>query len=246
VGARNDRVQGRSGRWVGHREPRNHLLEVLTPVEWASVEPLLDRVDLTAFQTVELPGEVSPWLHFPESAIISVVNIMARGREVEVGTVGNEGMSGLTAWHEAEADDNHSVCSAAGSTLRARASDIIAVASQHPAIRRLLGRYSGAYLTLVAQGAACNRIHGLEQRCARLLLMMHDRLTGSHVLLTRGSLSVMLGVPTSGATLAIRALRGHGVIRASRERVDIVDRDGLERLACECYLVVRDRFATLT
>ena len=246
MGARNDGVQGRSSRWVGHCEPRNHLLELLTPIDWASVEPLLERVNLAVFQTVESPGEVSPWLLFPESAIISVVNIMARGRQEEVGTVGNEGMSGLTAWHEAAADDRHSRCSAAGSTLRGRASEIIAVASQRPAIRRLLGRYAGAYLTLVSQGTACNRMHGLEQRCARLLLMMHDRLAGSHLLLTRGSLSVMLGVPAAGATIAIRTLRGRGVIRASRERIVIVDRPGLERMSCECYQVVRDHFANLT
>jgi CRP-like cAMP-binding protein len=246
VVARNDRVPGRPGRWAGHREPRNHLLEGLSPNDWTSVEPLLERVNLAVSQTIESPGEVSPWLHFPESAIISVVNTLADGRRVEVGTVGNEGMSGLSAWHEAESDDSHSVCSVAGATLRAHASEIIAVANHQPAIRRLLNRYAGAYITLVSQGTACNRVHGLEQRCARWLLMTHDRLRGSHLLLTRDFLAVMLGVPPEGATLAIRSLRAHGLIRASRRRVDIIDRAGLERMSCECYQVVRDHFGNLS
>ncbi|MDB4906113.1 MAG: Crp/Fnr family transcriptional regulator, partial [Gemmatimonadetes bacterium] len=200
---------------------------------------------LAVSQSVVSPGEVSPWLHFPESAIISVVNTCASGRQVEVGTVGNEGMCGLSAWHEADTDDSHAVCCVAGTTLRGRASEFIAVVEHRPAIRRLLNRYAGAYITLVAQGTACNRVHGLEQRCARWLLMTHDRLRDGHLLLSRHLLAVMLGEPIAGATLAIRTLRGHGLIRASLDRVDIIDRLGLERMSCECYQVVRDRFANL-
>lgn len=242
---RNDGVEGRPGGWAGHREPRNHLLEVLSHSDWTSIEPLLERVSLDVSQTIESPGEVSPWLHFPESAIISVVHTVADGRSVEVGTVGNEGMSGLSAWHEAESDDSQSVCSLAGATLRGRAADIIVLTEYQPAIRRLLNRYAGAYITLVAQGTACNRAHGLEQRCARWLLMTHDRHRGKHLLLTRDFLGVMLGVPPAAATLAIRALRNHGLIRASHHRVDIVDRAGLEQMSCECYQVVRHHFAHL-
>ena len=89
-------MPGQPDRWAGHREPRNHLLEMFSPQDWASVEPLLERVELAVSETLELSGEVSPWLHFPESAIISVVTTLADGRRVEVGTVGNEGMCGLS------------------------------------------------------------------------------------------------------------------------------------------------------
>ena len=232
-------------RWAGHREKRNHLLELLSPHDWSSLEPLLERVELSASETVESPGEVSPWLHFPEASIISVVNTLADGRRVAVGTVGNEGMCGLPAWYEARADESHAVCSSAGPALRGRASDIIAVAAHRPAIRRLLNRYAAAYITLVEQGNACNRIHGLEQRCARSLLMTQDRLPHNPLQLTSDGLAVMLGVPRAGATLAIRSLREHGLIRSSRQQVDIVDRAGLEQVSCECYRVVRDHFARL-
>ena len=245
VVARKERITGSRGTWAGHGEPRNRLLEALSADDWGCVEPLLERVHLTASQTVESPGEASPWLHFPESAIISVVNTLADGRRIEVGTVGNEGMSGLAAWLEAEAGADHTLCRVAGNALRGRAVDVIAMSMRRPAVRRLLSRYAGAYLTLVAQGTACNSIHGLEQRCARWLLMTHDRLADRKLLLTREFLAIMLGVPPAGATLAIRALRAHGLIRASHERIDIIDRAGLERASCECYQRVRDQFDRL-
>ena len=243
--ARNDGVPGQPDRWAGHREPRNHLLEMLSPQDWASVEPLLERVEIAVSETLELSGEVSPWLHFPESAIVSIVTTLADGRRVEVGTVGNEGMCGLSAWHEAESDDSQAICTMAGACLRGRASDLIAATVRRPAIRRLLNRYAGAYITLVAQSMACRRMHGLEQRCARSLLMTHDRMSDGHLRLSRDRLAAMLGVPPAGATLAVRTLRGHGLITVSRDRVDIVDRAGLEQMSCECYHVVRAHFANL-
>lgn len=243
---RNARVRGSKGTWAGHSDPRNRLLEALTGEDWAQLEPVLERVDLSVLQLIEGDGAPSPWLHFPESAIISVVTTLADGRQVEVGTVGNEGMSGLHAWLDADQGDGETLCHVAGAALRGRATDVIAVAAARPNIRRLLGRYAGAYITLVAQGTACNRMHPLEQRCARWLLMTHDRLSSRHLLVTREFLAAMLGVPSAGATIAIRALRDNGLIRASHQRVDILDRVGLERASCECYLRVRGHFDRLS
>lgn len=234
------------GNWAGHHAPRNHLLEVLSPSDWASVEPLLERMDLAVSDSIERQGEVSPWLHFPESAIISVVHSLADGRRVEVGTVGNEGMCGLSAWHEAEADESFSVCSVAGATLRGRASEMISLAAHRPAIRRLLNRYAGAYIVLVAQDTACNRRHVLEQRCARWLLMTQDRLPDLHPVLTRDLLAVMLGTASATVMLAIREMSGRGLIRVEGHRVEIIHRAGLERASCECYAVVRAHFAKLS
>jgi CRP-like cAMP-binding protein len=244
--AGNDRMPGQPDRWAGHHEPRNHLLEILSPNDWTSVEALLERVDLAASQTVELPGEVSEWLLFPESAIISVVKTLVGHQRIEVGTVGSEGMCGLSGWYEAESDNSHCACSVAGSVLRARASEFIAVADHQPAIRRLLNRYAGAYIALVEQGTACNLLHDLEQRCARWLLMAHDRLCSSQLMLTHEFLAGVLGVPSESASAAIRSLCADGVIRASHRRVDIIERDGLERMSCECYQVMRTHFARLS
>jgi CRP-like cAMP-binding protein len=238
VVALNERVPG----WAGHREPRNRLLEALSADDWGTVEPLLERVDLRVSQVVESAGKASPWLHFPESAIIAVVTTLADGRRIEVGTVGNEGMCGLPAWLEADSDEGESLCNVAGAALRGNAAEIIALAGRRPTIRRLLSRYAGAYLGVVSQGTACNRIHPLEQRCARWLLMTHDRLSTGELLLTRELLAVMLGVSVEGAAIAVQALRGHGLIRATRDRIDIMDRAGLERLSCECYQLVRSQF----
>ena len=236
--------QSASG-WTGHRAPRNRLLESLSVDDWAGVEPLLERVQLTVSQVLEPSGEASPWLHFPESAVIAMVTTFADGRRVEVGTVGNDGMCGMSAWLEAAHDGSQSLCHIAGAALRGRAVDIIAVAARRPTIHRLLSRYASAYLGLVEQGTACNRIHPLERRCARWLLMTRDRLPSAHLLLTLDMLAIMLGVPHGGATIAIQALRRHGLIRASRDRIDIMDRPGLERMSCECYQVVRHQFARI-
>ncbi|MDQ2664612.1 MAG: Crp/Fnr family transcriptional regulator [Gemmatimonadota bacterium] len=232
----------RAPRWTGHREPRNHLLGALTADDWGSIEPLLERVNLRLAQVVESAGKSSQWLHFPESAIIAVVTTLADGSRIEVGTVGNEGMCGLPAWLEADSDDGESLCNVAGAALRGRASDIIAIAAHRPTIRKLLSRYAGAYLGVVSQGTACNRIHPLEQRCARWLLMTHDRLANDELLLTRELLAVMLGESLEGATIAIQSLRGDGLIHASRDRIHIMDRAGLERVSCECYQLVRHQF----
>ena len=236
---------GSAPEWPGHRAPRNRLLESLSADDWAGVEPLLERVHLTVSQVLEPSSEASPWLHFPESAVIAMVTTFADGRRVEVGTVGNEGMCGMSAWLEAEHDGNQSLCQIAGATLRGRAVDIIAVSARRPSIHRLLSRYASAYLGLVEQGTACNRIHPLERRCARWLLMTCDRLPSAHLLLTPEMIATMLGVPHEGAAIAIQALRGHGLIRASRDRIDIMDRPGLERMSCECYEVVRNQFARI-
>lgn len=123
---------------------------------------------------------------------------------------------------------------------------LLAVAASRPNIRRLLNRYTQAYLTLVAQGAACNRLHTIEKRCARWLLMTHDRVVGTDVLeLKQEFLALMLGVRRIGVTIAAGALQEAGLIQYRRGRIRVIDREGLEGAACECYGAVRKRFDEL-
>ena len=131
------------------------------------------------------------------------------------------------------------------SSLRIRVDDIVPVIERERELRRLVNRYSQAYLTQAAQGAACNRLHGIEQRCARWLLMTHDRVAGDEFPLKQQFLAEMLGVRRAGVSVAASALQEAALIRYSRGAVQVLDRDGLEAASCECYAVIRRQFDRL-
>ncbi|MDQ2667356.1 MAG: helix-turn-helix domain-containing protein [Gemmatimonadota bacterium] len=123
---------------------------------------------------------------------------------------------------------------------------LIEAAGASAPIRKLLGRYTQSYLTQVSQSAACNRVHEIEERCARWLLMTHDRVDGADEFsLKQEFLAVMLGVRRAGVTLAAGNLQERGFIRYRRGRIRVVNRAGLEGAACECYAIVRCHFDRL-
>ena len=111
------------------------------------------------------------------------------------------------------------------------------------ALQKLLLRYTQATLSAVAQSAACNRLHLLEQRCARWLLACHDRAEADTFPMTQKFLALMLGVRRPGVTLAARSLREHGLITYNHGTISVLDRRGLEAAACECNRIIRDQFA---
>lgn len=242
MAARDDAFRRPASAAVGRTTAHNHLLEALSQDDWILIEPCLERVQLGVADRCEHAGENGGWLYFPETAIISVLSTMVDGRSIEVGTIGNEGMSGLPAYLGADTTAGLSSCRVAGAALRVQATALIALAAQRPALQRLLGRYTGAYLVLTAQGTACNHMHGLEQRCARWLLMTHDRIEGDFLPVTREFMGLMLGVSRAGASLAVSALRQHGLVRSNRTGITILDRPGLEFASCECYAIVRKHF----
>ncbi|MEO8620429.1 MAG: Crp/Fnr family transcriptional regulator, partial [bacterium] len=161
----------------------------------------------------------------------------------EVGTIGNEGMVGIEVFLGGRAGLHETVVQVAGVSLRAKASVLADGASEHPVLRRLLRQCTQEYLTQVAQTAACNGLHAIEPRCARWLLMTHDRVGGAETFgLTQEYLAVMLGVRRGGVTVAAGALQKAGLIRYRRGGVHVLDRAGLEAAACECYGLVRNYF----
>jgi CRP-like cAMP-binding protein len=225
---------------------RNRLLAALAPADYAVLEPHLERITMDVHDVLAEAGDPFTHVYFPEAGAVSIVTYMSDGSGVEVGTMGNEGMAGLPAYLEADASESRTFCQVAGVALRLPVHTLVTAAASQPNIRRLLNRYTQAYLSLVAQGAACNRLHTIEQRCARWLLMTHDRAGGEEVIhLKQEFLALMLGVRRIGVTLAAGALQEAGLIRYRRGQIRVTDRDGLERSACECYAVVRERFDRL-
>jgi CRP-like cAMP-binding protein len=126
-----------------------------------------------------------------------------------------------------------------------RAEAFTALGNQGGVLQALLQRYTQALFSQIAQSSACNRLHTIEQRCARWLLQTHDRVDSDRFPLTQEFLAQMLGVQRSSVNGAAGALQDQGVIRYSRGIITILDRDGLENVACECYRVVADEFARL-
>jgi CRP-like cAMP-binding protein len=229
---------------VGNRLVRT--LAAHTPHEAAWLTAGLEPVTLELGAVLAGVGEPFAHVYFPETAVISVISHMADGAAVEVGTVGSEGVAGLAVFLEAEASTNETVAQIPGKASRFAAAEFMDGLNECPELRRLLNRYTHAYLTQVAQTAACNGVHKIEARCARWLLMTHDRVDqATHFPLIQKYLAIMLGVQRGGVSAAAGALQDAGLIRYSRGEIQVLDRAGLEEAACECYGVVRRHFDLL-
>jgi len=224
---------------------RNRLLRSLTPDDYCLLKPHLESVELRTGQV--LADENQPFRHvyFLEDGAASVTNHVSGGT-VEVGTVGNEGMAGLAVFLDSGATPSRTFIQIPGRARRMLAADFAKLADEMPALRRVLHRYTQAFLAMVSQTAACNRLHVLEKRCARWLLMTHDRIEGADIFpLTHQFLAFMLGARRAGVTVAAGALQKAGLIEYTRGRITIVDRDGLEKASCECYGIVKSHFDRL-
>ena len=221
-------------------------LAVAAPVDSAWLAARLEPVTLEIGHVIAAVGEPFRHGYFPGTAVLSVISRMRDGAAVEVGTVGNEGMGGIGVLLDAGPGLNETVTQIPGVASRIATRTLLAGLDTHPALRHLLHRYAAAYLTQVAQTAACNGLHGIEARCARWLLMTHDRVDEApRFPLTQEYLGIMLGVRRSSVSIAAGALRDAGLIRYSRGAIRVLDRAGLEAAACECYGIVRRDFDRL-
>lgn len=224
---------------------RNRLLRGLPADEYAWIAANAEPVTLKVKDTLAAEEEPFSHVYFPGSAVISVVNRVGAGT-VEVGTIGNEGMVGLTVFLEGGVIPSRTFVQVPGDAKRIPADVFAAGADARAGLRRKLKRYTQAFLTQVAQTATCNSTHEIQQRCARWLLMTHDRVVGSDAFpMTHEFLAYMLGVRRAGVTVAAGALQRAGLIRYTRGKVTVLDRDGLERASCECYGIVRSHVERL-
>lgn len=222
---------------------RNHLLRGIPREEYAWLGPILESVVLRRGEVLAEPEEPFRHVYFPDTCVASQINRLEDGGAVEVGTIGREGMVGLSVFLDAEAVPSQVLIQIPGVARRVRATTFAEGIAGRPALQRLLRRYTHAFLTQVAQTAACNRAHPLEERCARWLLMTHDRVGEDNFQLTHEFLSIMLGVRRAGVTVAAGGLQRSGLIQYRRGVITVLDREGLEAAACECYAIVRSHFA---
>ncbi len=228
---------------------QNRLLAVLethAPDDAAWLWDNLTPVDFALGELLARPSVPFTAVYFPTTAVASVISRMKDGGAAEVGTVGNEGAVGVSILLDASPSPNETVVQIPGAALMIGARIMREGLRDRTALRKLLHRYVHEYLTQVAQTAACNRLHGIEQRCARWLLMTHDRVGEAEQFpLTQSYLAIMLGVRRAGVTVAAGALQTAGLITYHRGGIRVIDRVGLEAAACECYGLVRRHFDRL-
>ena len=203
---------------------------------------LTTRITLPSEATFYEAGTTITHYFFPVSGVTSIVMEMD-GSTVEVGTVGPEGMCGLPALLGVPTTSTRMFTQSVCTMDRIAVDDLDQAMEDDPALRLLLLRYAEAYLEEVSQSVACNRLHTLEERCARWLLLTHDRTGTDEMKLKQRFLSFMLGVHRPAVSLAAGALQKAGIIRYSRGTIRIIDRVALEAASCGCYERGRGAYA---
>ncbi len=200
--------------------------------------PDLTPVTLAMKTVVFEPGEEVRALHFPLDGVISLVTSLEDGAIVEVATVGNEGIVGVPMVRGGSLAVR-AISQVPGRTLRMQAPAFVARFERPGAFRDLVENYLQALFGQISQAAACNRLHSNEERLSRWLLMSHDRVGAETFPITHEFLGQMLGSRRATVTLSAGLLQAAGLIRYHRGQVTIVDRVGLESVACECYAVIK-------
>ncbi len=225
--------------------PRNLILTSLSRAQRDRIIASSERVTLKRHMVLFDLDKPITSVYFLEEGVASLVNIFSDGSAVESATIGHEGMVGLPVFLGATTMSAQAFMQVPGSGYRLSTADFQGELEREPELRHSLNRYTQALITLLSQTSACNRRHSIEERCARWLLLTHDRVSGDSFDLTQKFLSIMLGVRRATVTVAAGMLRKAGLIRNDRGVITVLDRAGLEAASCECYAIVRNEFARL-
>lgn len=223
----------------------NQVLAALASSDFERLAPHAVRVMLAQnFVANEADTEVA-MVYFPVGAVLSVISLMENGQGIETCTVGRENAYGLAAALGSTWAPERVICQVAGPSFQIPLARVKAAAAASPGLRELFMRFVQAGHAQTAQSVACNVTHSLEARLCRWLLMSQDR-AGLRILpLTHEFIGFMLGVQRSTVTIAARSLQAAGLIRYKRGNIEILDREGLEAGACECYAVVNHKHGRL-
>jgi CRP-like cAMP-binding protein len=223
----------------------NHLLASLSESEYREIAPDLYPVHLHRKVVVGERDMPATNVYFPCGGVLSVLAFMQSGAAVEVGTIGKEGFFGLELLVGGNEWTETTVCQVEGPSLRMPVAAFRAAIAGDTPLRRITQRYLMAYVALVSQSVACNRLHNVEERFARWVLMTHDRVDGDEFFLTQDFIADMLGVHRPSVSLVAGAFQQAGFIKYSRGAMTILNREGLEEASCECYSTTTAQFARL-
>ena len=221
------------------------LLAALPLAEQARLRPELESISLASEDVVYEAGEDLQYVYFPTSCIASLVYTTASGLTAEMGLIGNEGAVGIATFMGGETVPNRAVVLIPGGALRMKATAARKEFRRAGPLQQVLLHYMQAFFTQISQTAVCSRLHLVEQRLCRWILLCHDRLQSDELQMTQESISNMLSARRQSVTVAAGHLQAAGLIRYARGHITILDRGGLERTACECYQVVKTEYDRL-
>ncbi len=214
---------------------QNQLLLALQAEEWARCVPHLQPLELRAGQVICEPDRIPGFAIFPTTAVVSLMYLTRDGASSEVAVVGHEGVVGVSLFMGGNATPGQAVVQSSGLAWRLSAQVLkTEIQRAGPALHLLL-RYTQALMAQVAQTAACNRHHSIDQQLSRRLLLGLDRCDSDELVMTQEALAQMLGVRREGVTAAALKLQEAGVIRYRRGHITVLDRPRLEQRTCECY-----------
>ena len=224
----------------------NCLLDAMSPELYEKLAPNLKRVSLKQGKILHHPGEAIEDLYFPIDCALSITITMRDGSTAEAGLVGRREVLGINAiMGGRETTQTEYIVQVAGSAMKIDARVLREEFDRNKELRGVLLRYTQAMIAQISQTAACNRLHVLEQRLARWLLQVQERVHSDELKLTQEFISYMLGVRRAGVTQAAQKLQEKGLISYRRGIVQIIDQRGLEEFSCECFKTVREQYDRL-
>ncbi len=218
---------------------RNKLLLAIPDEEFRKIRSRLQFVELPHHFILHQPHQTVRFAHFPNAGLISLVVELKDGRTVEAGLLGNEGASGMPAVLGLSRSPLREIVQIAGDAFRVRVNALRELLPSTPVLQATLNRYAAGLAMQVAQTAACNRLHKIEERLSRWLLIAQDRVDSGIVPITHDFLATMLGTDRPSVTVAAGILQREGIIEYTRGSVRILNRKKLESFACECYALIK-------
>lgn len=226
---------------------QNQLLDAMSPALQSRMKPNLRAIKPVLGTVLLEQDERCEYGYFPtRGAVLSMTRQVESGEMVEVGVIGSEGFAGTSTLLDPRRQLDRGLVQGEGTFLEVSIEFLRQEIGRDAELRELVFRYTAAFLVQVAQTALCNRLHNVQQRFARWILMMHDRVGADDLRITQEFLSHMLGIRTAGVNEAIKNAEGDGLIEHGRQRITVLDRRGLEQAACECYAAVRRELDRVT
>ena len=224
---------------------QNRLLESLPADDYALIAPQMSPIELERGRLLYDPGDYIDVVYFPHDGVISLMTLMENGAAIESATIGREGALGLMAAVAPRQSLSRAIVQTPTRAARINAAALHEVWEKSPRIRDIVDRHTEALFGHAIQSVACNALHSVEARFARWLLTCHDRISSDTVALTQEFLADMLGVQRTTVTAVARAVQEKGAIRYRRGVVDIIERQTLEALTCECYGAIHRTYERL-
>ncbi len=221
---------------------RNLFLNNLSPPEMKTIEHHLEAVEMPLGMRIYNPFEEIKHIYFPDTSIISIVTLLESGSGVETGIVGKEGFSGIETVLLGNSVPREAMVQLGGDGYRMKVEDFRSVFGDSRKFSAKVLHYLYAYITQIAQNSVCLCYHPIEKRLARWLLMFHERATSDELQLTQEFIALMLGVHRPNLNKSISGLQKKNFISYHRGCINILDRDGLESISCECYKVIKHDF----